>query len=128
MTGCNCPDVSTVIKKNLEFYDKIKPKDRGNTYTVIATLNDVKSGQLIALATGTQASLKVYGDDIEDCHAESLLKRAYKRYLIDAALKIRSERVAGRAKSATGWRSVFLDKYGHQGKYLATNVSAPAAR
>lgn len=72
-----------MVDSNLAFYDSIKPKVSARKYTVIATLNDCKSHQLLALATGTQAGLRVYSDDIEDCHAESLVKRAYKRYLIN---------------------------------------------
>jgi hypothetical protein len=79
-------DASKVIHQNLEFYHKIKPKIAQSSYTVIATLNDHNTSQLLALATGTQSSLKRYDDDIEDCHAESLLKRAYKRYVLDRIL------------------------------------------
>ncbi|KAG9508740.1 Growth hormone-inducible transmembrane protein, partial [Fragariocoptes setiger] len=54
-----------------------------DSYTVLSTLNDSESGKLLAFATGTQASLKKFPDDIVDCHSESLLKRAFKRYLIN---------------------------------------------
>lgn len=76
-----------LIKKNLNLYDTIKPKRSVNSFTVLATVNDAKTGQLLALATGTQASLRVYPDDIEDCHAESLVKRAFKRHILDRLLQ-----------------------------------------
>lgn len=84
-------NIEELLETNLRFYDKLKPANKNvannnKTYTVIATLNDASTGQLIALATGTQASAKVYPDDIEDCHGESLLKRAYKRYILDRLL------------------------------------------
>lgn len=80
------------IRNNLKFYDKIRPKNPDQSYTVLATINDYKTGELIAIATGTQASLRVYPNDIEDCHAESLVKRAYKRYLIDKILYLSNSR------------------------------------
>lgn len=79
--------VNNVIVSNLMFYHSVRAKVENPSYTVIATLNDVHTTQLVALATGTQAGLKQYDNDIEDCHAESLLKRAYKRYQIDMILK-----------------------------------------
>lgn len=75
-------DYRELIEKNYEFYRSLRPDNPPNTYTVIATLNERQTGKLLALATGTQAKIKTYRHDIEDCHAESLLKRAYKRYLI----------------------------------------------
>lgn len=76
-------DFNSIISDNLKFYDSLESNKRENNYTVIATINELQTGKLLALATGTQANLAVYPDDIEDCHAESLLKRAYKRYLIN---------------------------------------------
>lgn len=81
-------DSSQLVLNNLNFYDSIKPKNPRNSFTVVATLNDQETGELLALATGTQACLRIYSDDIEDCHAESLLKRAYKRHLIDTIRSI----------------------------------------
>lgn len=82
-------DTARVIAENIKFYQSIKPKSTTpNSYTVIATLNDANTSQLLALATGTQASLKKYENDIEDCHAESLVKRAYKRYVLDRLLSV----------------------------------------
>lgn len=75
-------DSRRIILRNLEIYQNLKPKSPSDSYTVLSTLNDSETGDLLALATGTQANLKTYPDDIEDCHAESLLKRAFKRYLI----------------------------------------------
>lgn len=77
-----------IIKKSLELYDQVRPKNSDSSYTVLATLSDSVTGELIALATGTQASIKRYPKDIEDCHAESLVKRAYKRYLIGKIKRI----------------------------------------
>lgn len=76
-----------LVTNNLAFYDTIKPKNPRGSYTVLATVNDHETGRLLALASGTQATLRLYEDDIEDCHAESLLKRAYKRYLVDRVLE-----------------------------------------
>lgn len=76
-------ETSSLVSNNLAFYQSIKPKSFDGSYTVIATINDYDTKKLIALATGTQANLKDYPDDIEDCHAESLVKRAFKRYIID---------------------------------------------
>lgn len=76
-------DNETLINNNLKFYDTIKPKNPENSYTVLATINEFPSGKLLALASGTQACNRVYDDDIEDCHAESLVKRAFKRHIID---------------------------------------------
>lgn len=73
----------SLVSSNLAFYRTIKPKTSDGSYTVIATINDYDNKKLIALATGTQANLKDYPYDIEDCHAESLVKRAFKRYIID---------------------------------------------
>lgn len=68
----------------LRLYQELKPTSSLNDhYTVIASLYDNTRRHLVAFASGTQANLKNFQDDIEDCHAESLLKRAYKRYLID---------------------------------------------
>ena len=42
--------------------------------------------QVVALATGTKCfpqNVNNSQEDIVDCHAESLLKRAFKRYLIE---------------------------------------------
>lgn len=72
-----------IVLDNIQFYDSIKPKTDVNCYTVLATLNDYASGELLALANGTQATIGALPNDIQDCHAESLLKRAYKRYIID---------------------------------------------
>lgn len=76
-------DFVELVKGNEAFYKTIEPRNSNDSYTVIATINDYDTKKLIALATGTQANLKKYPDDIEDCHAESLLKRAYKRFVID---------------------------------------------
>lgn len=77
-------DIIDLVSDNLKFYDSIKPKNPPGCYTVIATVNDYQTGQLLCLATGTQANLKSNNDDIQDCHAESLVKRAFKRFVIDA--------------------------------------------
>lgn len=75
---------NAIASASLDLYQKLKPKDYCDAnYTVVAALHDNIRGTLLALATGTQAINKRYQDDIEDCHAESLLKRAYKRYLIN---------------------------------------------
>lgn len=79
-------DSCDIFNLNLKFFDEIKPKSQFPSYTVLATLNDNQTGELLALATGTQANLRVYPNDIEDCHAESLVKRAYKRYIIQRFL------------------------------------------
>jgi len=79
-------DLEELIRGNLKIYNEVKPKNPPPSYTVIATLNDADSKQLLALATGTQASVGAYPDDIEDCHAESLIKRAFKRYILDRLL------------------------------------------
>lgn len=79
-------DFRDIVRINIGFYERIKPKNPPNSYTVIATLNDYQTGELLCVATGTQATNKTYPDDIEDCHAESLLKRAYKKYLISRSL------------------------------------------
>lgn len=84
-------DINNLITDNLRFYNSNKPKNPPNCYTVLATLNDYNTGQLLCLATGTQASLKQYDDDIQDCHAESLVKRAYKRYVIDRVKNLLSD-------------------------------------
>lgn len=85
-------DSNDIVGQNLKFYKSIEPKNPGKSYTVLATVNDSNTGKLLALATGTQANLSVYPDDIEDCHAESLVKRAFKRYLINRVLhKLTSE-------------------------------------
>lgn len=80
---------TSFISRNLTFYERIKPMNPVDSYTVLATINDLsESKNLIALATGTQANLKVYSDDIEDCHAESIVKRAYKRHVIDRLIDL----------------------------------------
>lgn len=76
-------DIRDLVLNNLKIYDSIKPKNPTDSFTVLATLNDSDTGELLCLATGTQANLRSYDDDIQDCHAESLLKRAYKRYVIE---------------------------------------------
>lgn len=80
-----------IVKSNLKFYDHIKPKNPNGSYTVIATINDFNTSHLLALATGTQANLRSSPDIIQDCHAESLVKRAYKRYLINKIMQIVSK-------------------------------------
>lgn len=84
-------NLQTIIKSNLILYDSIKPKHSDGNYTVIATINDLKTGELLALASGTKANLRKYPHDIEDCHAESLVKRAYKRYLINRISRFLSQ-------------------------------------
>lgn len=74
-------DLQKLVSSNLKLYESIKPANPDNSFTVLATLNDHKDGELLALATGTQANLGEDPDDLKDCHAESLLKRAFKRYL-----------------------------------------------
>lgn len=71
------------VTENLKIYDQVKSKNSEGYYTAIATFNDFKSGKLLALATGTKANLRKLPDDIEDCHAESLVQRAFKRHLVD---------------------------------------------
>jgi len=80
-----------IVLSNLKFYESIRPKNPPDSYTVLATVNNSRTGQLLAMATGTQASLRQYPDDIQDCHAESLVKRAYKRYLVDAISRLEVE-------------------------------------
>lgn len=71
------------IFNSLELYDKIKLKNPTESYTSLASISDYNSGKILSLATGTQANYRKYPDDIQDCHAESLVRRAYKRHLID---------------------------------------------
>lgn len=79
-----------LVDNILTFYNKIKPKNPTNSYTVLAAIIDPSlndDNKIIALASGTQANLSVYLDDIKDCHAESIVRRAYKRYIIDSLLE-----------------------------------------
>lgn len=73
-----------VAEKSINFFEQIRPYKSENSYTTIASLFDAESGELISFATGTKANNAQYQFDIEDCHAESLLKRAFKRYLISS--------------------------------------------
>lgn len=84
-------DSLSLVKEILTFYDKIKPKNPTNSFTVVSSLSDYETGRLLVLASGTQACNRIYEDDIEDCHAESLVKRGLKRYILDNADSILAE-------------------------------------
>lgn len=65
-----------------------KPNPRKNEYTVIAGLVEYRgktSPNVVCLTTGTKCfpnNVPYRHEDIVDCHAEPLLKRAFKCYLI----------------------------------------------
>lgn len=84
------------ISNSLELYDKIKLKNPTEGYTSLATISDFNSGKVLSLATGTQANYRKHPDDIQDCHAESLVRRAYKRYLTDRIKLILSDNKGNR--------------------------------
>ncbi|XP_075678611.1 adenosine deaminase, tRNA-specific 1 isoform X2 [Dermatophagoides pteronyssinus] len=66
-----------------------KPNPRKNEYTVIAGLVEYRektSPKVVCLTTGTKCfpnNVPYRHEDIVDCHAEPLLKRAFKCYLIE---------------------------------------------
>ncbi|OTF69490.1 double-stranded RNA-specific editase 1-like protein, partial [Euroglyphus maynei] len=66
-----------------------KPNPIKNEYTVIAALveyRDKTSPTVVCLTTGTKCfpnNVPYRHEDIVDCHAEPLLKRAFKCYLIE---------------------------------------------
>lgn len=76
-------DLRQTTANTLDLYDRIKPKNPASSYTSLASISDYNSGKILAIAAGTQAIYRKYSDDIQDCHAESLVRRAFKRYLID---------------------------------------------
>ncbi|UXI19362.1 hypothetical protein NH340_JMT05305 [Sarcoptes scabiei] len=66
-----------------------KPDPNKNEFTVLAAIVEYfgvfENVRVVCLATGTKCfpkNVKDYRNEIVDCHAESLLKRAFKRYLI----------------------------------------------
>lgn len=76
-----------IVQENYSLFKQLhQPAIDRDHYTVLASLNRLSDRKLVALSAGTQACLKKYRDDIQDCHAESLLKRAYKRHVIDGLI------------------------------------------
>lgn len=67
-----------------------KPNPINHEFTVLAGLveydkNGINEPNVICLTTGTKCfpkNISNYTENIVDCHAESLLKRAFKRHLI----------------------------------------------
>lgn len=75
-------DMNKLVKSNYKTLNSIDRSNSDGTYTVLASLNDYFTHELLALSTGTQANLREHPDDLEDCHAEVLVRRALKRRLL----------------------------------------------
>ncbi|XP_046911394.2 tRNA-specific adenosine deaminase 1 [Dermatophagoides farinae] len=89
----NEPEIDPNVIASLcyDSYNKLgksgKPNPRKNEYTIIAGLveyRDKSSPTVVCLTTGTKCfpkNVPYRDEDIVDCHAEPLLKRAFKCYL-----------------------------------------------